>query len=58
MIKLFGFDWKSQIKTNKYSDFYMLMSNAKKNLSNLSKLARNDHYSMLFDIFLIAVSNP
>ena len=43
MIKLFGLDRKSKMKTNNYLDFYCLMSSTEKQtFKNDSKITQND----------------
>ena len=49
MIKLFGSDQKGTIKMN---NFFLLMSNTDKNMTNVNEMdkkTKNNQYSTLFD---------
>ena len=51
--KLFGFDWKSQIKTNNYLFFHLL--SAKTHVKMVQKMSQNAQYSTLFGIMYLTL---
>ena len=52
LIKLIGLDWKSVIKINKYSDFFISKCQKleKKHVKNSTKMTHNHYYLTIFDI--------